>query len=1021
MAVVGEARIIVKAITTGVADEIERALKEARSGVNKEGTRLGKELGDSVSKGFKRKKGGLFGDLLDADKAEKARAAFASLQRTGMTLQSVLGVVVGAIGSLITSLGALIGSAGAASGALVAVAGAAVGLGIGMKLAGMALGGVTKPLQQVNSAAGRTGKTIAELREEMQQLRFESEDAALSEKEAALNLEKARETLARVQDLPPNSMARREAELSYEQADLALRRAIDRNNDLQEEIQNGPKQSAGAGADPYEGLTKSQKVFARLLVGLKPKFDALKEAVAKGFLPALGAGITTLMTKNFPTLEKGFTRIGDALGVAATKIFDVIDAADETGALTSLFETSGKVIESLGSALGDYFGAFLDILDAAAPLTEEFVTYIADGAKNFKEFIAGAKGDGSLAQFFQDAGRVAKDFGVISGNIFGGLKTLIADSLQPGSGGDILLTFLKDATQGFADMGKDPGFSKLMQDSATNAVKLLEFLGDILGIFIELGADPNLGEAFDILKTGIEPLKLLLENGIAASDELAGLAVELVKIAAAFGDQGQLEAFFGTLRDIAKTIADFLNSEQVKPILNALGPLVGLFLAFGLALKIGQFYFRALFGTFKLFMTMGKTFGTVVAAPFKFFFKKDVATGMTQFTKLRVMAQGAFRQIGESIVSAGKKVGAFVGKVKNAAVAVGTKLRTAFVKAAGAAKTFATNIATATIALFKQVIQVGKNVAIMIAQRAALIGAAIAQGILRVATLIGTAIQAAFNFVLALNPITLIVIAVLALVAALIYFFTQTELGKAIFQGFIDFMKGAFDFLMAAFKAVGDFFVAVWNGLVDGVKFVFNLIVEAIKFYINIWVTIFKTIVGFIIAVWDGVVKGISDAIGWVVGFFEDAWNGVVNFFKGFVNFLIGLFEGFINFVIDGLNSFTKPLRDAIGGLGDLLGMEISIGVIPRVKIPRLAKGGVVSPSLGGSLVNVAEAGRPERIEPLDENGMSKRDKAMIAALSGGGGGGVNITVNPSPGMNETELANIVSRQLAFQLRAGGI
>ena len=855
----------------------------------------------------------------------------------------------------------------------------------------------------------------------MQQLRFESEGAALSEKEAALSLEKARETLARVQDLPPNSMARREAELSFEQADLALRRAIDRNNDLKEEIQNGPKQAAGAGADPYQGLTESQKVFARLLVGLKPKFDALKEAVAKGFLPALGAGITSVMTKNFPTLEKGFTTIGNALGTVVTKIAAVIDEADKTGALTSLFETSGKVIEDLGSALGDYFGAFLDILDAASPLTLEFVNFIKEGAANFKEFIAGAKNDGSLAQFFQDAGRVAKDFGDISSNIFGGLKTLIADSLKPGSGGDILLQFFKDATKGFADMGKDPGFSELMKNSATNATKLFDILGDLLGIFINLGGDPSLGEAFDILKGGIKPLETLLKNGIAASDELAGLAVELVKIATAFGDQGQLEAYFGTLRDIAKAIADFLNSEQVKPILNILGPLVGLFLSLGLALKIGSFYFKALFGTFKMFMRLGKTFGTVVAAPFKFFFKKDLATGMTQFTRLRKLAVGAFKTMIDKAKIAASAIGKVATKAKNAAIAVGTGLKNAFVKAAGAAKTLAVNIGKATIAMVKQTIQAAKNVAIMIAQRAALIGAAIAQGILRVATLIGTAIQAAFNFVLALNPITLIVIAVLALVAALIYFFTQTELGKAIFQGFIDFMKGAFDFLMTAFKAVGDFFVAVWNGLVDAVKFVFDLIVAAIKFYIDIWIGIFRFIIDTIVNIWNGLVDGISTAIGWVVGFFEDAWNGVVDFFKGFVNFLIGLFEGFINFVIDGLNSFTKPLRDAIGGLGDLLGMEIAIGVIPRVKLPRLAKGGVVSPSVGGSLVNVAEAGRPERIEPLDENGMSKRDKAMIAALSGGGGGGVNITVNPSPGMNETELANIVSRQLAFQLRAGGV
>jgi hypothetical protein len=84
-----------------------------------------------------------------------------------------------------------------------------------------------------------------------------------------------------------------------------------------------------------------------------------------------------------------------------------------------------------------------------------------------------------------------------------------------------------------------------------------------------------------------------------------------------------------------------------------------------------------------------------------------------------------------------------------------------------------------------------------------------------------------------------------------------------------------------------------------------------------------------------------------------------------------------------------------------------------------MAEGGIVRPTIGGTLARIGEAGRSERIEPLDPDGLSKRDKAMIQMLSGGAGSGINITINPSAGMDERELASIVSRQIAFQLRKG--
>jgi hypothetical protein len=70
-------------------------------------------------------------------------------------------------------------------------------------------------------------------------------------------------------------------------------------------------------------------------------------------------------------------------------------------------------------------------------------------------------------------------------------------------------------------------------------------------------------------------------------------------------------------------------------------------------------------------------------------------------------------------------------------------------------------------------------------------------------------------------------------------------------------------------------------------------------------------------------------------------------------------------------------------------------------------------------MVTVAEAGRAERIEPLDANGLSGRDKALISEMSSGSGVVVNMTINPGPDMDVKELAAEVSRRLAFTMRKG--
>jgi len=49
-------------------------------------------------------------------------------------------------------------------------------------------------------------------------------------------------------------------------------------------------------------------------------------------------------------------------------------------------------------------------------------------------------------------------------------------------------------------------------------------------------------------------------------------------------------------------------------------------------------------------------------------------------------------------------------------------------------------------------------------------------------------------------------------------------------------------------------------------------------------------------------------------------------------------------------------------------GVNLHVNPIPDVKLPKLAKGGIVMPSPGGTNVTVGEGGRPEAIIPLGRN-----------------------------------------------------
>jgi hypothetical protein len=90
--------------------------------------------------------------------------------------------------------------------------------------------------------------------------------------------------------------------------------------------------------------------------------------------------------------------------------------------------------------------------------------------------------------------------------------------------------------------------------------------------------------------------------------------------------------------------------------------------------------------------------------------------------------------------------------------------------------------------------------------------------------------------------------------------------------------------------------------------------------------------------------------------------------------------------------------------------IDLQIGTIPKVSIPRLADGGIVLPSPGGSLVNVAEAGQAEAIIPLDK-----------AAGLGGTTNNYNITVQTGVGDPQTIGQQIVAYIKRYEKASGPV
>jgi hypothetical protein len=599
MAVVGEAKITVIADTSRVKEQIRKGFHGATAEAQK--------ASEEVSKSFNK---GLNVGLSDGTNAfnrlrksaESVASSFAKTVRRSYVLQAGIGALIQSAAALGSGLLALAGNMAGAGASAIALVGVMAQLKVASLVGKQAFSGVMQAVKAGGTAAGGTSKTIRELKEEMQQLAFAAEGAALSQEEAAIALEKARENLARVQNLPPDNRARREAELSYQQADLAFRKAKDRNADLQEQIANPKKKggAGGAGADPYKDLTETQKKFAQYLVSVQPRMKELKEAAASSFLPVLTEQMQEMFKGGFfDMLVNGFEEVSKGLGKATAGFAGTLFDPQTKGNLAEFFKNSSTTVGTLGGTLGKAFGGFITLMRAIQPLISRFTLFLDSKADKFGKNMQG--NFANIMQFFRDAGDAAAGWGAILGRLFEKFKGLIKANVGPGTGGQLLLDFFNKGTVGFRGLDGAAGEFARKQHflaAATNLKAMLDSLSKIFGFMTDLGTDPGVATFWGTLAELEGPLQEIFASIQGTSDELAKLLVGIVEIVATFADRGQLEAYLGTIGDIIKGLGAFLRTLQ--PLMNLVGPLIGFIGALATTMLLLNTAGKVISGTFLL-------------------------------------------------------------------------------------------------------------------------------------------------------------------------------------------------------------------------------------------------------------------------------------------------------------------------------------------------------------------------------------------------------------------------------------
>jgi TP901 family phage tail tape measure protein len=226
--------------------------------------------------------------------------------------------------------------------------------------------------------------------------------------------------------------------------------------------------------------------------------------------------------------------------------------------------------------------------------------------------------------------------------------------------------------------------------------------------------------------------------------------------------------------------------------------------------------------------------------------------------------------------------------------------------------------------------------------------------------------MAALNVVMALNPIGLVVAAIAALVAGLIYAYNN-------FEGFRDFVDGAWDAIVGVFKGAADVITGVWDAVVGFFKGVWDALTGNAESGTSTIQAVINTFLGALTGdwsrAWDGMKTLFSRAWDAIKTLASRAWDAFKQLFSDALMRLAAAARDGLASVADWFKDLPGRILDALGNLGSLLinaGKSIIEGLWTGIKSMGgwLAEkvGGFIKDKIPGPIANILGIESPSKV-----------------------------------------------------------
>ena len=196
----------------------------------------------------------------------------------------------------------------------------------------------------------------------------------------------------------------------------------------------------------------------------------------------------------------------------------------------------------------------------------------------------------------------------------------------------------------------------------------------------------------------------------------------------------------------------------------------------------------------------------------------------------------------------------------------------------------------------------------------------------------------AFSTLLMANPFTIVIIAVAAAVAALTWFFTQTETGRKMWQSFKDFLSDLWNSIsettqdvwnsittflsntwqnivttaQSIWQGIVAFFTNLWNGILTTTQTVWNGITTTIQTAIQVVSNVISTVMSTIQGIWSSIWNAISNVVSTVWNAIQSTVSSAINAVSSVISSVMNTIKNTVSSIWNGVKSVTSSVWNGI-------------------------------------------------------------------------------------------------------------